>query len=320
MKKKKKTAEDIVAKHSGILGLCAFVNAFPYDVPDILPDILMVLSDHLHDPQPIPVRFDHFTNCHGQSNWRYRPQNVCNVTWSKSAADFYHQMTLVSYMSSWCHYKNVKENRIGHDSCSSLGKLDMLQFNLLGHGQTAFDDSENNSCCCCCRWPLRRRCKISREPIKIIGKITSSSSRMTNWECWRISWSHQATMLDQQYGRKRTQNIRIYFCYCLAASYVLGTYGESRRIRPIGGSSVPKHARSSGHPPLLPRCCCSQHTAASALFFFDLSSQSVLCVYAASIATNLCVWQPNQQLSLLVQKAFFVKAMKATILWRGCCM
>ena len=54
-KKKKKTAEEVIEKHSGILGLCAFVNAFPYDVPDFVPDILMVLSDHLHDPQPIPV-------------------------------------------------------------------------------------------------------------------------------------------------------------------------------------------------------------------------------------------------------------------------
>ena len=54
-KKKKKTTEEVVSKHSGILGLCAFVNAFPYDVPDFVPDILMVLSDHLHDPQPIPV-------------------------------------------------------------------------------------------------------------------------------------------------------------------------------------------------------------------------------------------------------------------------
>lgn len=47
--------EEIVSKHSGVLGLCSFVNAFPYDVPEFVPDILMVLSDHLHDPQPIPV-------------------------------------------------------------------------------------------------------------------------------------------------------------------------------------------------------------------------------------------------------------------------
>ena len=37
--------------HSGILGLCAFVEAFPYDVPPFLPPILMELSTHLNDPQ-----------------------------------------------------------------------------------------------------------------------------------------------------------------------------------------------------------------------------------------------------------------------------
>ena len=49
------SAEAIVVQHSAVLGLCAFVNAFPYDVPEFVPDILMTLSDHLHDPQPIPV-------------------------------------------------------------------------------------------------------------------------------------------------------------------------------------------------------------------------------------------------------------------------
>lgn len=45
----------IVKRHAGILGLCAFVNAHPYDVPEFLPDILVLLGDHLNDPQPIPV-------------------------------------------------------------------------------------------------------------------------------------------------------------------------------------------------------------------------------------------------------------------------
>ncbi len=47
----------IVKRHAGVLGLCAFVDAFPYDVPDFLPDILVQLGNHLNDPQPIPVRF-----------------------------------------------------------------------------------------------------------------------------------------------------------------------------------------------------------------------------------------------------------------------
>ena len=45
----------IVDRHAGVLGLCAFVDAYPYDVPEFLPDILVRLGDHLNDPQPIPV-------------------------------------------------------------------------------------------------------------------------------------------------------------------------------------------------------------------------------------------------------------------------
>ena len=48
-------AATLVPRHAAILGLCAFVNANPYTVPDDLPDVLMILSEHLHDPQPIPV-------------------------------------------------------------------------------------------------------------------------------------------------------------------------------------------------------------------------------------------------------------------------
>ena len=50
-----KAALRVRRRHSGVIGLCAFVNAFPYDVPEFVPDVLMHLSGHLHDPQPIPV-------------------------------------------------------------------------------------------------------------------------------------------------------------------------------------------------------------------------------------------------------------------------
>ena len=47
----------LTLRHSGVLGLCAFIDAFPYDVPEFVPEILMFLSDFLHvAPQPIPVR------------------------------------------------------------------------------------------------------------------------------------------------------------------------------------------------------------------------------------------------------------------------
>ncbi|KAL7303557.1 hypothetical protein TKK_0003717 [Trichogramma kaykai] len=41
-------------RHAGVLGLCAFISANPYHVPDYVPEILGWLSDHLNDPEPIP--------------------------------------------------------------------------------------------------------------------------------------------------------------------------------------------------------------------------------------------------------------------------
>lgn len=46
---------DSKKRHSGIICLCSCVDAHPYTVPDYLPEILTLLSDHLSDPQPISV-------------------------------------------------------------------------------------------------------------------------------------------------------------------------------------------------------------------------------------------------------------------------
>ncbi|XP_021936150.1 proteasome activator complex subunit 4B-like isoform X2 [Zootermopsis nevadensis] len=48
------TLQSLKLRHSGILGLCAFINAYPYDVPEFVPDMFLLLGDHLNDPQPIP--------------------------------------------------------------------------------------------------------------------------------------------------------------------------------------------------------------------------------------------------------------------------
>ncbi|XP_054706567.1 LOW QUALITY PROTEIN: proteasome activator complex subunit 4-like [Uloborus diversus] len=65
--------DELRERHAGILGLCACVNAFPYDVPDFLPDILVLLADHLHDPQPIEATIkktlSSFRRTH-YDNWR----------------------------------------------------------------------------------------------------------------------------------------------------------------------------------------------------------------------------------------------------------
>ncbi|KAK0164442.1 hypothetical protein PV328_003071 [Microctonus aethiopoides] len=59
-KKKSKTKvknnpDNLRLKHAGILGLCAFIQAHPYDVPKYVPSIFEDLNLSLNDPQPIPT-------------------------------------------------------------------------------------------------------------------------------------------------------------------------------------------------------------------------------------------------------------------------
>ncbi|RZF34164.1 hypothetical protein LSTR_LSTR003574 [Laodelphax striatellus] len=54
-KKAQKTVTNgLIARHAAVLGLCSFINASPYDVPEEVPSILEQLGSHLNDPQPIP--------------------------------------------------------------------------------------------------------------------------------------------------------------------------------------------------------------------------------------------------------------------------
>ena len=59
LKKRKKLenipTQNLIQRHAGVLGLCAYVEAYPYDVPEFMPQVLMDLSDHVNDPQPIQV-------------------------------------------------------------------------------------------------------------------------------------------------------------------------------------------------------------------------------------------------------------------------
>jgi len=64
--------EALIQRHAAILGLCAVVSSCPYDIPPYLPGVLMVLGNHLHDPQPIPATvkrvLQDFKRTH-QDNW-----------------------------------------------------------------------------------------------------------------------------------------------------------------------------------------------------------------------------------------------------------
>lgn len=50
-------ANAIRIRHCGVLGLCAFITAYPYDIPAFVPNVFEIISLHLNDPQPIPVSF-----------------------------------------------------------------------------------------------------------------------------------------------------------------------------------------------------------------------------------------------------------------------
>lgn len=68
-----KSITSMVYRHAGILGLCAFVDAYPYDVPEFVPDILMFLSGYIHEVQPISMTIkktlQDFKRTH-QDNWQ----------------------------------------------------------------------------------------------------------------------------------------------------------------------------------------------------------------------------------------------------------
>ncbi|XP_055638685.1 proteasome activator complex subunit 4-like [Toxorhynchites rutilus septentrionalis] len=48
-------ANAVRARHTGVLGLCAFISAYPYEVPEFVPNVFEHLGAHLNDPQPIPA-------------------------------------------------------------------------------------------------------------------------------------------------------------------------------------------------------------------------------------------------------------------------
>ncbi|KAH9509108.1 Proteasome activator complex subunit 4, partial [Bulinus truncatus] len=52
-KKESVSLQGLIKRHAGVLGLSACVQAYPYDVPDFIPQVLVDLSVHVNDPQPI---------------------------------------------------------------------------------------------------------------------------------------------------------------------------------------------------------------------------------------------------------------------------
>uniref|UniRef100_A0A4W6E8I3 Proteasome activator subunit 4 n=1 Tax=Lates calcarifer TaxID=8187 RepID=A0A4W6E8I3_LATCA len=68
---------DLVRRHAGVLGLSACILSSPYDVPTWMPQILMDLSAHLNDTQPIEMTvkktLSNFRRTH-HDNWQQHKQ------------------------------------------------------------------------------------------------------------------------------------------------------------------------------------------------------------------------------------------------------
>lgn len=54
-RKKNLNCDALRIRHAAIIGMCAYVQAHPYDIPKYLPPIFEDLSPHMNDPEPIPV-------------------------------------------------------------------------------------------------------------------------------------------------------------------------------------------------------------------------------------------------------------------------
>ncbi|XP_061414922.1 proteasome activator complex subunit 4 isoform X2 [Lethenteron reissneri] len=68
---------DLVRRHAGVLGLSACILSSPYEVPTWMPQLLMDLSQHLNDPQPIELTvkktLTNFRRTH-HDNWQEHKQ------------------------------------------------------------------------------------------------------------------------------------------------------------------------------------------------------------------------------------------------------
>jgi len=49
-------AEAVLKRHAAVLGLSCLVDAFPYEIPKWMPDVLVKLAGCISDPAPIQVR------------------------------------------------------------------------------------------------------------------------------------------------------------------------------------------------------------------------------------------------------------------------
>ena len=66
------SSNSLPVKHGSVLGLCSFVTAFPHDVPDFVPELLLYLGQLLNQKQPVSgdLSDQEILNRKGKSLWK----------------------------------------------------------------------------------------------------------------------------------------------------------------------------------------------------------------------------------------------------------
>ena len=138
---------------AGIVGLSSGVAACPYDIPPHLPGLLMVLADHLHDPQPISGTvkqvLQDFKRTH-QDNWAEHKVKttgtsfLCLATWRDVAPKTFFSGELfgfIHFMSCRLLQWSMKTSRAvdphwfslldPHSICGSGSRRDKLKSSII---------------------------------------------------------------------------------------------------------------------------------------------------------------------------------------------
>lgn len=174
---------DLVRRHAGVLGLSACILSSPYDVPTWMPQILMDLSAHLNDTQPIEVQLPLSFTCvldveGGRVGWSADCRLQGSKHWLSKDEMFKHfwELNMTYATAFWCTQRNVW-----------MEEVDQLLRDYLQDLWQIY--------CCLSRWLWRKHCRISVALIMITGRNTSRSSQMTSCWCSQICWSPPVTTL-----------------------------------------------------------------------------------------------------------------------------
>ncbi|CAM4792055.1 unnamed protein product [Rotaria magnacalcarata] len=123
--KKVTSPENVVKRHGGVLGLCAIVLSSPYEIPNHVPEALMLLCEHSHDPdliqKSIKKALSEFRRTHHDSWHEHREKFTEDQLMDKkkkrqllqnhddSIAQLYQECKSVNEIIKWSQFEPIYE-------------------------------------------------------------------------------------------------------------------------------------------------------------------------------------------------------------------